>query len=187
MKGKENMMNSNDPYELEAIRLSQMFDEVSTDEEEDPYHDSDDEYGSDRNYVPSGSSNSNASSIKNRYGKEQNKPEEVATYNDHMSGIDRCDQMTATYATLRKTIRCRTNSYDLEAQAYIGEWFGEAPGKNEGIRVVMDLTQELRGQNVTCDDLFTSYKLTQTFLKRNLTQPGTVRKNKPELLVKAEE
>lgn len=44
-------------------------------------------------------------SVNNRYGKQTNKPEEVAVYNNHMSGIDRCDQMTATYATPRKTIR----------------------------------------------------------------------------------
>ncbi|KAF2903389.1 hypothetical protein ILUMI_02798 [Ignelater luminosus] len=55
-------MSANDPYEQGAIRLSQMFDEVSTDEEQDPYHDSDDEYGSDRNYVSGGYSDSDASS-----------------------------------------------------------------------------------------------------------------------------
>lgn len=37
-----------------------------------------------------------------RYRKEKNK-QEVAAYNDHMSSIDRCDQMMATYATTRKT------------------------------------------------------------------------------------
>nr|CAI5817199.1 unnamed protein product [Callosobruchus analis] len=42
---------------------------------------------------------------KNRYGKEMIKPEEIVAYNRHMSGIDRCDQMTLTYSTPRKTIR----------------------------------------------------------------------------------
>nr|CAI5848324.1 unnamed protein product [Callosobruchus analis] len=42
---------------------------------------------------------------KNRYGKEMIKPEEIVAYNRHMSGIDRCDQMTSTYSTMRKTIR----------------------------------------------------------------------------------
>nr|CAI5851626.1 unnamed protein product [Callosobruchus analis] len=41
---------------------------------------------------------------KNRFGKEKVKPEEVVVYNDHMSGIDRCDQMTSTYCSPRKTI-----------------------------------------------------------------------------------
>lgn len=44
-------------------------------------------------------------SVRNRYGKEKMKPIEVSTYNDHMSGVDRCDQMTATYSSPRKTIR----------------------------------------------------------------------------------
>ncbi|KAF2898232.1 hypothetical protein ILUMI_07943 [Ignelater luminosus] len=133
-----------------------MFDEVSTDEEEDPYHDSDDKYGSDRNYVPNccseleeGFQSSNLSekhkegdnlngvwwewrdkrdvlvitirnhsrtiSVNNRFGKEKNNPEEVATYNDHMSGIDRCDQMTATYATSHKTIRWYKKSHVVYA------------------------------------------------------------------------
>lgn len=51
------------------------------------------------------------------------------------------------------------------------------------MRVVLDLTKELTGQNVTCDNFFTSYKLGQMLLKRNLTRFGTVRKNKPELPV----
>lgn len=42
---------------------------------------------------------------KNKFGKEYLKPEEVVTYNDHMSGIDRCDQMTSTYSSPRKTLR----------------------------------------------------------------------------------
>ncbi|KAF2900029.1 hypothetical protein ILUMI_06157, partial [Ignelater luminosus] len=58
------LMSANDPYKREAIRLNQMFDEVSTDEEKDPYNDSDDEYGSERNYVPSSSSDTAASSSK---------------------------------------------------------------------------------------------------------------------------
>jgi len=45
----------------------------------------------------------------------------------------------------------------------------------------MDLTQELRGQNVTCDNFFTSYMLGQALLKRNITMLGTMRRNKAEL------
>lgn len=43
--------------------------------------------------------------VRNKYGQEKLKPREVASYNDHMSGVDRGDQMTATYNTTRKTIR----------------------------------------------------------------------------------
>ena len=45
-----------------------------------------------------------------------------------------------------------------------------------------DLTNELRGHNVTCDNFYTSYNLGHLLLKRILTMLGTVRKNKPELL-----
>ena len=48
------------------------------------------------------------------------------------------------------------------------------------MRVGMDLTQELGGQNVTCDNFFTSYMLCQALLKRNITMLGTMR-NKTEL------
>ncbi|KAJ8393021.1 hypothetical protein AAFF_G00069250 [Aldrovandia affinis] len=47
--------------------------------------------------------------------------------------------------------------------------------------VVLDMTQGLRGHNITCDNFFTSYDLGQELLKKKLTMVGTVRKNKPEL------
>ncbi|XP_051566193.1 piggyBac transposable element-derived protein 4-like isoform X2 [Myxocyprinus asiaticus] len=53
--------------------------------------------------------------------------------------------------------------------------------KNQGMRVVLDVTDGLRGHNVTCDNFFTSYELSQQLLKRKITMVGTVRKNKPEL------
>ncbi|KAJ8393713.1 hypothetical protein AAFF_G00057660 [Aldrovandia affinis] len=49
------------------------------------------------------------------------------------------------------------------------------------MRVVLDMTQGLRGHNITCDNFFTSYSLGQELLKSKLTMVGTVRKNKPEL------
>lgn len=49
------------------------------------------------------------------------------------------------------------------------------------MRVVLDMTSGLQGQNVTCDNFFTSYALGQELLKRKLTMVGSVRKNKPEL------
>ena len=52
---------------------------------------------------------------------------------------------------------------------------------NQGMRVVLNVTDGLRGHNVTCDNFFTSYELSQQLLKRKITMVGTVRKNKPEL------
>jgi hypothetical protein len=57
---------------------------------------------------------------------------------------------------------CDSNtSYVLKAQIYTGKEQGAAPEKNQGMRVVSDLTSELRGHNVTCNNLFTSYNLGQ--------------------------
>ncbi|KAK9722960.1 Transposase IS4 [Popillia japonica] len=53
-------------YEKEKQRLLQLYDEVSTsdeDEEEDPYGDVDGEYGSDKDYVPDEDSSDSTSSI----------------------------------------------------------------------------------------------------------------------------
>ena len=51
------------------------------------------------------------------------------------------------------------------------------------MRVVCDLivSSELRIHNLICDNFFTSYKLGQLLLKKNITMIGTIRKNKTEL------
>lgn len=43
--------------------------------------------------------------VENRYGVEKIKPQDVAEYNQYMSGVDRLDQMISYYSTPRKTIR----------------------------------------------------------------------------------
>lgn len=42
---------------------------------------------------------------KNRHGQSKMKPQDVTDYNQHMSGIDRLDQMVSYYNSTRKTIR----------------------------------------------------------------------------------
>ncbi|KAL3969261.1 leucine-rich repeat-containing G protein-coupled receptor 6 [Sarotherodon galilaeus] len=74
-----------------------------------------------------------------------------------------------------------TSSYAWNLQVYTGKPDGGAPEKNQGMRVVLDLTQGLSGHNITCDIFFTSHKLGQELLKRKLTMVGTIRKNKSEL------
>nr|XP_046164109.1 piggyBac transposable element-derived protein 4-like [Oncorhynchus gorbuscha] len=73
------------------------------------------------------------------------------------------------------------SSYAWKMQVYTGKAAGAGPEKNQGMRVVLDLTTGLSGRNVTCDNFFTSYDLGQRLLERNLTMVGTVRKNKAEL------
>jgi hypothetical protein len=64
---------------------------------------------------------------------------------------------------------------------YTGKPDGGAPEKNQGMWVVLEGTQGLRGHNITCDSFFTSHKMVQELHKRKLTMVGTIRKNKPEL------
>lgn len=60
---------------------------------------------------------------------------------------------------------------------YTGKSPGEAPEKNQGMRVVLDMAEGLNGHNITCDNFFTSYALGEELLKRKVTMLGTVRKN----------
>ncbi|XP_069008593.1 LOW QUALITY PROTEIN: piggyBac transposable element-derived protein 4-like [Embiotoca jacksoni] len=72
-----------------------------------------------------------------------------------------------------------TFSYAWNLQVYTGKPDGGAPEKNQGMRVVLDMTQGLSGHNITCDNFFfISYKLGQELLKRKLTMVGTIRINK---------
>ncbi|XP_047115985.1 uncharacterized protein LOC124795949 [Schistocerca piceifrons] len=62
-----------------------------------------------------------------------------------------------------------------------GKLPGQVPEKKQLMRAVMHLTHELKGQTVTCDNVFTSRALDQGLFKKHLTMLGTVRKIKPEL------
>ena len=44
-------------------------------------------------------------SVRNRFGQEKIKPEEIYQYNLNMAGIDHNDQMVSYYSSPRKTIR----------------------------------------------------------------------------------
>ncbi|TKS65156.1 PiggyBac transposable element-derived protein 4 [Collichthys lucidus] len=83
---------------------------------------------------------------------------------------------------IKAWVACDTkSSYAWKMQVYTGKPTSGCPEKNQGMRVVLDVTEGLRGHNVTCDNFFTSYELGQQLLKRKITMVGTVRKNKPEL------
>ncbi|CAJ1059672.1 activating transcription factor 7-interacting protein 1 isoform X3, partial [Xyrichtys novacula] len=62
-----------------------------------------------------------------------------------------------------------------------GSQLVELQRKKQGMRVVLEMTEGLRGHNVTCDNFFTSRELGQVLLKKRITMVGTVRRNKPEL------
>nr|XP_033488734.1 piggyBac transposable element-derived protein 4-like [Epinephelus lanceolatus] len=73
------------------------------------------------------------------------------------------------------------SSYALNMQVYTGKPADGQPEKNQGMRVVLEMTEGLKGRNITCDNFFTSYALGQKLLKRKMTMVGTVRKTKAEL------
>lgn len=72
-------------------------------------------------------------------------------------------------------------SYVWNIQPYTGRPTNQLREKNQGLRVVLDLSFGLKGHNITCDNFFSSYKLGQMLLKRNITMIGTMRKNKPSI------
>ncbi|XP_044023761.1 piggyBac transposable element-derived protein 3-like [Siniperca chuatsi] len=72
-------------------------------------------------------------------------------------------------------------SYAWKMQIYTGKSAGSAPEVNQGKRVVLDMTEGLKGRTVTCDNFFTTYALAEELLKRKIALVGTIRKNKPEL------
>ncbi|XP_025760986.1 piggyBac transposable element-derived protein 4-like [Oreochromis niloticus] len=73
------------------------------------------------------------------------------------------------------------SSYAWNMQVYTGKLPGGASEKNQGMRVVLQMSEGLQGHNITCDNFFTSYWLGGELQKRKLTMLGTIRRNKPEL------
>lgn len=73
-------------------------------------------------------------------------------------------------------------SYLHNLQVYTGKLEGNKPEREQGYRVVMDMSEPLfgSGRGITTDNFFTSMKLAQDLLTKNLTLLGTVRKNKTD-------
>lgn len=72
-------------------------------------------------------------------------------------------------------------SYAWRCQVYTGKADGGAPEIGQGKRVILDMTEGLRGVTLTCDNFFTSYSLAQELLMKKVALVGTIRANKPEL------
>lgn len=81
---------------------------------------------------------------------------------------------------IKSWVACNAkSSYAWEMQVYTGKLTSGCPEKNQGMRVVLDVTEGLRGHNVIFDHFFISHELGQQLLKRKITMVGTVRKKKP--------
>lgn len=76
-----------------------------------------------------------------------------------------------------------STGYCYNFQIYTGKGL-EGPEKQQGMRVVLQLSSELGpGHNITTDNFFTSYALAHALLNRpnKMTLVGTMRKNKAEI------
>ncbi|XP_005947474.1 piggyBac transposable element-derived protein 4 [Haplochromis burtoni] len=71
-------------------------------------------------------------------------------------------------------------SYAWKMEIYTGK-SGSSREVNQGMRVVLQLTEGLKGHTVTCDNFFTSFSLAEELLRRKVALVGTIRGNKPEL------
>lgn len=87
----------------------------------------------------------------------------------------------ANYGIKIRVACAKQSSYALRMQVYSEKQTSGGLEKNYGMWVVLDVTDRLRGQNVTCYNFFTSDELSWQLLKRKSTMVGTVRKNKHEL------
>lgn len=72
------------------------------------------------------------------------------------------------------------SSYAWNMQVYTGKPVGAKSEKNQGMGVVLDITEGLRGKTITCDNFFISYALDLQLLKKKLYRLGTVWTNKSE-------
>ncbi|KAE8278205.1 hypothetical protein D5F01_LYC23722 [Larimichthys crocea] len=72
-------------------------------------------------------------------------------------------------------------SYAWRLQVYTGKEGGRPAEINQGMRVVLEMTEGLQGNVITCDNFFTSFGLSEELLRRKLALVGTIRRNKPEL------
>ncbi|KAL1279369.1 hypothetical protein QQF64_026042 [Cirrhinus molitorella] len=68
------------------------------------------------------------------------------------------------------------SSYAYNMQIYTGKPPGGAPERDQGMRVVLQMSEGLQGHNITCDNFFTSYRLGEELLKRKITMLGTIKK-----------
>ena len=83
---------------------------------------------------------------------------------------------------IKTWVACDARSnFAWKMQIYTGRPAGGGPEKKQGMWVVLDVTEGLRGHNVTIDNFITSFELGQRFLKTKITLVGTIRRNKPEL------
>lgn len=72
-------------------------------------------------------------------------------------------------------------SYTWQMSVYTGKEAGAPLERNQGRRIVLEMTEGVRGVTVTCDNFFSSYALAEELLRGKNAFVGTIRQNKLEL------
>ncbi len=75
-------------------------------------------------------------------------------------------------------------SYAWRLQVYLGRSASAPIERNQGMHIVLELTDELQGHTVTTDNFFTSFPLAEELQKRRMALVGTLRSKEPELPLK---
>lgn len=65
-------------------------------------------------------------------------------------------------------------SYAWRISLYIEKDAGAPPERNQGTRVLLEMTEGQRGFTVTCDNFFISYALPEELLRRKNAFIGTI-------------
>lgn len=68
----------------------------------------------------------------------------------------------------------RRFSYTWRCQVYTRKATGATPEKGQGKQTILDMTEGLSNDTVTCDNFFTSYGLAQQLLRKKVALVGTI-------------
>ncbi|XP_049906487.1 piggyBac transposable element-derived protein 4-like [Epinephelus moara] len=72
-------------------------------------------------------------------------------------------------------------SFACRMQVHTGKTPDGAPKTSQGKQVVLELTEGMKGNTVTCNNVYTSYSLAEDLLRRKITLVGHIHNSKPEL------
>ncbi len=90
----------------------------------------------------------------------------------------------AKYGIKMWTVCDAKNSYAWNMQVYTGKLSSGVPEKNQGKRVVLEVTEGLQGHTVICDNFFTSYNLGTELLKKKSPWWGLSERTSPSFLLR---